>query len=48
MRRRPVEMDDEPRVTMTAIAREAGVSVPTVSRVFNGRFDVSPQTRERV
>ena len=33
---------------MTAIAREAGVSVPTVSRVFNGRFDVSPQTRERV
>ena len=41
-------IDEEPRVTMTEIAREAGVSVPTVSRVFNGRFDVSPQTRERV
>ena len=36
------------RVTITAIAREAGVSVPTVSRVINGRSDVSPQTRERV
>jgi LacI family transcriptional regulator len=48
MRGRPEPMDDEPRVTMTAIAREAGVSVPTVSRVFNGRFDVSPRTRERV
>ncbi|GAA2326573.1 LacI family DNA-binding transcriptional regulator [Dactylosporangium salmoneum] len=41
-------VDDEPRVTITAIAREAGVSVPTVSRVLNGRSDVSPQTRERV
>lgn len=36
------------RVTITAIAREAGVSVPTVSRVINGRSDVAPQTRERV
>jgi LacI family transcriptional regulator len=36
------------RVTITAIAREAGVSVPTVSRVVNGRADVSPKTRERV
>ncbi|MGH6657460.1 MAG: LacI family DNA-binding transcriptional regulator [Actinocrinis sp.] len=33
---------------MTSIAREAGVSVPTVSRVLNGRSDVAPQTRERV
>ncbi|MFG2107392.1 LacI family DNA-binding transcriptional regulator [Micromonospora chersina] len=40
--------DDEPRVTITAIAREAGVSVPTVSRVLNGRSDVAPDTRERV
>jgi LacI family transcriptional regulator len=39
---------DGRRVTITAIAREAGVSVPTVSRVVNGRSDVSPQTRERV
>ncbi|MGO4428004.1 LacI family DNA-binding transcriptional regulator, partial [Streptomyces sp. MCAF7] len=26
-----------PKVTITAIAQEAGVSVPTVSRVVNGR-----------
>ena len=37
-----------PAVTISAIAAEAGVSVPTVSRVLNGRSDVSPQTRERV
>jgi LacI family transcriptional regulator len=36
------------RVTVAAIAREAGVSVPTVSRVLNGRRDVAPQTRERI
>ncbi|MDT9686662.1 LacI family DNA-binding transcriptional regulator [Streptomyces sp. TRM76323] len=36
------------KVTITAIAREAGVSVPTVSRVVNGRSDVSPATRARV
>ncbi|MEV5547613.1 LacI family DNA-binding transcriptional regulator [Streptomyces sp. NPDC052309] len=36
------------RVTITEIARRAGVSVPTVSRVVNGRSDVSPQTRARV
>ncbi|RKN45028.1 LacI family DNA-binding transcriptional regulator [Streptomyces hoynatensis] len=36
------------KVTITAIAREAGVSVATVSRVVNGRADVGRQTRERV
>jgi LacI family transcriptional regulator len=36
------------RVTIGAIAKEAGVSVPTVSRVLNGRADVAPQTRARV
>lgn len=41
-------VDGGHRVTITAIAREAGVSVPTVSRVLNGRADVSPQTRKRV
>ncbi len=41
-------VDEERRVTITAIAREAGVSAPTVSRVLNGRSDVSPQTRERI
>ena len=41
--------DDENRnVTITEIAREAGVSVPTVSRVVNGRGDVAAATRERV
>ncbi|MGX1163086.1 LacI family transcriptional regulator [Pseudarthrobacter sp. SLBN-100] len=37
-----------PAITISAIAAEAGVSVPTVSRVLNGRGDVSPRTRERV
>ena len=36
------------RVTFAMIAAEAGVSVPTVSRVVNGRADVAQQTRERV
>ncbi|ATO12700.1 LacI family transcriptional regulator [Micromonospora sp. WMMA2032] len=36
------------KVTIATIARLAGVSVPTVSRVVNGRSDVSPQTRERI
>jgi LacI family transcriptional regulator len=35
-------------VTIAAIAEEAGVSVPTVSRVLNRRSDVAPSTRERV
>jgi len=41
----------EPRpgaVTATQIARLAGVSVPTVSRVLNGRAGVALSTRERV
>lgn len=36
------------KVTINVIAEEAGVSVPTVSRVLNGRSDVSPTTRARV
>ncbi|MEV0643893.1 LacI family DNA-binding transcriptional regulator [Phytomonospora sp. NPDC050363] len=36
------------RVTISEIAAEAGVSVPTVSRVINGRSDVAPGTRRRV
>jgi LacI family transcriptional regulator len=43
-----VTLDDGRRITITAIAKAAGVSVPTVSRVVNGRSDVSPQTRQRV
>ena len=38
----------ERRTTLTAIAAEAGVSLPTVSKVVNGRPDVSPATRARV
>ncbi len=39
---------DEQRVTFADIAREAGVSVPTVSKVLNGKPGVSPSTRRRV
>src|ERR671939_532152 len=34
--------------TAPAIASAAGVSIATVSRVLNGRPDVSPETREAV
>jgi LacI family transcriptional regulator len=36
------------RVTMAEVAREAGVSAMTVSRVINDKGDVSPDTRQRV
>ncbi|MBV9280233.1 MAG: LacI family DNA-binding transcriptional regulator [Chloroflexi bacterium] len=36
------------RLNLAAIARAAGVSIPTVSRVVNGRPDVAPATRERI
>lgn len=36
------------RVTITSIAREAGVSVSTVSKVLNGRADVADGTRTRI
>jgi len=37
-----------PRVTIREVADLAGVSIATVSRVLNGRGDVSPETRELV
>jgi len=36
------------KTTLAAIAAEAGVSLPTVSKVVNGRLDVAPATRARV
>jgi LacI family transcriptional regulator len=36
------------RVTIAMVARQAGVSVPTVSKVLNGRDQVNADTRERV
>ena len=36
------------RTTLADIARAAGVSVATVSKVVNGRGDVAPHTRIRV
>ena len=36
------------RVTIAEIAASAGVSVPTVSKVLNGRADVAETTRRRV
>ena len=36
------------RPTIANVAAQAGVPVPTVSKVINGRSDVSPETRRRV
>jgi LacI family transcriptional regulator, galactose operon repressor len=36
------------RPTLATVAAEAGVSLPTVSKVVNGRPDVAPETRARV
>ena len=38
----------QPRTTLATIAAEAGVSLPTVSKVVNGRRDVAPTTRALV
>ena len=37
-----------PRTTIADIAAQAGVSIPTVSKVLNGRSDVAAATRARV
>lgn len=41
-------MTEGSRVTLAAIAAEAGVSLATVSKVLNGRTDVAPATRARL
>jgi LacI family transcriptional regulator len=43
-----VPKEETQRITVAAIAQLAGVSIPTVSRVINGRSDVSAQTRDRI
>lgn len=40
--------DTQPKATIASIAAEIGVSVPTVSKVLNGRPDVAAQTRAKV
>src|SRR5437868_6271542 len=44
----PRQRQSSGRTTIREIASKAGVSIATVSRVVNGRPDVSPGTRERV
>jgi LacI family transcriptional regulator len=41
-------MNTNKRATIKEVARAAGVSTQTVSRVINDRPDVSPETRERI
>ena len=41
-------MSSKNRTTLSDIARTAGVSVATASKVVNGKADVAAQTRERV
>ncbi|MCB6840451.1 catabolite control protein A [Weissella viridescens] len=39
---------DKPTITIYDVAREAGVSMATVSRVVNGNANVKPATKEKV
>ncbi len=41
-------MIQQKHTTINQVAEKAGVSIQTVSRVLNGRPDVSPETRQRV
>ncbi|MDR3375047.1 MAG: LacI family DNA-binding transcriptional regulator [Ancalomicrobiaceae bacterium] len=40
--------NDKPRVTINDVAAGAGVSRSAVSKVFNGRSGISPETTERI
>lgn len=41
-------MDDASQYTIADVARQAGVSISTVSRILNGKQDVAAATRKRV
>jgi LacI family transcriptional regulator len=41
-------VEQQGKLTLAAIAQEAGVSAPTVSKVINGRDDVAAETRSKV
>lgn len=41
-------MNFNKRTTIKQVAKVAGVSTQTISRVINDRPDVAPETRERV
>ena len=41
-------MEDRKKATIVDVARQAGVSVATVSRVVNGNYPVKLETKERV
>jgi LacI family transcriptional regulator len=41
-------IESQGKLTLAAVAREAGVSTPTVSKVINGRDDVAADTRAKV
>jgi LacI family transcriptional regulator len=43
-----VKMPERAKPTLASVARQAGVSAPTVSKVVNGREDVAPETRARI
>jgi LacI family transcriptional regulator len=45
----PLARTERPqKATLAAVAVQAGVSTPTVSKVVNGREDVAPETRARI
>lgn len=43
-----MKLSDKPMVTVTEVARKAGVSLATVSRVQNGNMTVAPEMRDKV
>ncbi|MFE1949714.1 LacI family DNA-binding transcriptional regulator [Streptomyces sp. NPDC059524] len=42
------DAEENRRITLAEVAEKAGVSLSTVSKVLNGRQDVSPRTRSKV